>query len=131
MQESTTSVTLNSILLRRVGKKEVRTTHRSTKHECAHRVKTVHGLLLDGLSNSQIGQFAAETWDVSQRQTERYIAEARQLIEEDCAISRQSYLAEILGRLRNYEQQAARRGQLQVATNSVRLQAELVGLTAK
>ena len=60
-----------------------------------------------------------------------YIAEARQRIDPDCNMSRQAFLAECLERLRNYEQQAAKRGQMQVATNSVKLQAELVGLIGK
>ena len=112
-------------------KKPRASSKRSTAAECDFRQQAVYGLILDGHSNSQIWHFAADAWGVSQRQTERYIAEARKLIEKDCDIARTSYLAEVLARLRNYEQQAAKRGQLQVATNSVRLQAELVGLTAK
>ena len=46
-------------------------------------------------------------------------------------MSRQVFLAEVLDRLRTYEQKAASKGQLQVATNSVRLQAELIGLIDK
>ena len=95
------------------------------------RVQTVYKLLADGLSNEQIILFAAENWDVGRRQTENYVQEARDLLSKDCDITRQAYLAEVLARLRNYEQQAARRGQLQVATNSVRLQSELVGLFQK
>ena len=60
---------------------------------------------------------------------DQYIQWARERIEKDCELSRQAFLAEALSRLRNYEQQAAKRGQMQVATNSVRLQAELIGLT--
>ena len=95
------------------------------------RVQTVYKLLADALSNEEIIQFAAENWDVGRRQTENYIQEARILQSRDCELTRQAYLAEVLARLRNYERQAARRGQLQVATNSVRLQAELVGLGLK
>ena len=104
---------------------------RSTKSEKEFRVSTVYGLLCDGWSRTQVCQFAAENWDSSERNADRYIAEAREKIEQDCNLSRQAFLAEAIGRLRNYEQQAAKRGQMQVATNSVRLQAELVGLTGK
>ena len=92
------------------------------------RRQTIYQLLADALSNEEIIQFAAENWDIGRRQTETYIAEARAMQAKDCELTRQAYLAEVLARLRNYERQAARRGQLQVATNSVRLQAELVGL---
>ena len=79
----------------------------------------------------QVVQACAEKFDVGERCSDGYIAEARVIIEQDCNLSRQAFLAEAIGRLRNYEQQAAKRGQMQVATNSVRLQAELVGLTGK
>jgi hypothetical protein len=56
------------------------------------------------------------------------IARARENLAKDCEIARPAYLAEVLARLRNYEQQAAKRGQLQTAVNCIRLQTELVGL---
>ena len=59
---------------------------------------------------------------------DNYIAKARELLEEDCNISRQAYLAELLQRLRSYEQSAAKRGQYQVAVNSATQQAKLIGL---
>ena len=99
-----------------------------TKSEKEFRVSTVYGLLCDGHSRTQIVQFSAENWDVGERTADNYIADARVRIESDCSLSRQAFLAEALVRLRNYEQQAAKRGQLQVATNSVRLQAELTGI---
>jgi hypothetical protein len=102
---------------------------RSTAAEKALRVQTVHGLLVNGKSRSQIIQYAAEKWKISERAADEYIKWSRELIEKDCELSRQSFLAEVLGRLRTYEQMAAKRGQLQVATNCVRLQVELVGLT--
>ena len=95
------------------------------------RVKTVYQLLADALTNEEIIQFAAENWDVGRRQTENYIAEARQLQSQDCAISRQAYLAEVLHRLRAAERAASKRGQLQVAINAIRLQTELIGLSPK
>ena len=98
---------------------------RSTKAEKEFRIKTVYGLLCDGLTRQQIVHFAADNWEISERAADNYIAWAREKIEGDCNLSRPAFLAEALVRLRNYEQQAAKRGQLQVATNSVRLQAEL------
>ena len=102
-----------------------------TAAEKTRRVREVYNLLANAASRHEILQYAAENWDVSVRTADEYIKEARQLIEEDCAMSRPAFLAECLARLRNYETMAAKRGQMQVATNSVRLQAELVGLTGK
>jgi len=91
---------------------------------------TVYGLLCDGKSRGEIMQFAADNWNLATRQTDELIKRAREALEKDAELSRPAFLAEVLGRLRNYEQQAARRGQVQVAINSVRLQAELVGLAS-
>ena len=85
-------------------------------------------MLADGCSRASIIQFAAETWDVSERQADSYIADARELIEKDCDLSRPAFLAEALAGLRQVRTTAARRGQMQVVVNAIRLQAELVGL---
>ena len=95
------------------------------------RRNTIYQLLADAMTNEQIIQFAAENWELGRRQTEAYIKDAREMQMADCQLTRQAYLAEVLHRLRKIEQQASKRGQLQVATNSVRLQAELVGLNSK
>ena len=104
---------------------------KSTHAEVALRVNTIYGLLCDGKSRGEIQQFAAENWKLSIRQTDELLKRAREALEKDAELSRPAFLAEVLGRLRNYEQQAARRGQLMVAVNCVRLQTELVGLGAK
>ena len=101
---------------------------KSTNAEVTFRVNTVYGLLVDGKSRGDIVRFAAENWEVGERQAENYIAKARKLIERDCELSRPQFLAEALAGLRSIRQQAERRGQMQVAINAIRLQAELVGM---
>jgi hypothetical protein len=105
-----------------VGKK-------STNAEVTFRTNTVYGLLVEGKSRTDIVRFAAENWEVGERQAENYIAKARALIEHDCELSRPQFLAEALAGLRSIRGQAERRGQMQVAINAIRLQAELIGLT--
>jgi len=102
---------------------------RSTAAAVNFRVDTVYGLLCDGKSRGEILRFSSENWKISDRQTDELIRRARIALEKDAELSRPAFLAEVLGRLRNYEQQAARRGQMMVAVNCVRLQCELVGLT--
>ena len=92
------------------------------------RVAEVYGLLSQAHSRTQIHQHCSDNWDVSGRQADEYIKKARLKLEEDCQLSRQEFLAECLQRLRGYERAAAKRGQMQVAVNSARLQAELIGL---
>ena len=88
-------------------------------------------MLSQAASRQQIIEYCREKWDVGTACADNYIKAARELIEKDCEMSRQAFLGECLARLRTYEAMAAKRGQMQVATNSVRLQAELVGLTGK
>lgn len=101
---------------------------KSTKAAKEFRVNTVYKLLIDGKSRSDILQFCADEWGIAVRQGDNYIAEARGKIEQDCTISRQEFLAETILGLRSIRQQAERRGQLQVAVNSMRLMTELVGI---
>jgi hypothetical protein len=102
---------------------------KSTNAEVQLRINEVYGLLTRGYSRAQVLQHAADLWGCSVRQADTYIARAREILEQDCEMSRPAFLAEALARLRLLEQRAEKRGQLQVAINSVRLQTELVGLT--
>ncbi len=99
-----------------------------TKAESHLRRQAIYGYLSEGLSRGQILQNCS-SWNICDRQVDTYIQQARQMLEEDCAMTRQAFLAEVLHRLRNYEQQAAQRGQFQVAVNSATTQAKLIGLT--
>ena len=102
---------------------------KSTKAVVEMRVAEVYGLLSQAYSRQQIVRHCKENWDINEAQADTYISKARKLLEDDCQLSRQQFLAEALARLRKYEQAAAKRGQMQVAVNSARLQAELIGLT--
>ena len=102
-----------------------------TDAEKQRRIQEVYGLLAKAASRQEIMHYCAEKWDVGERCADAYIKDTRVLIEKDCEMSRQAFLAECFARLRTYEAMAAKRGQMQVATNSGRLEAELVGLTSK
>lgn len=102
---------------------------KATFAETELRTNTVYGLLVDGRSRSEIIQFVAENWKLTERQADNYIKKARDKIEQDCELSRPQFLAEALAGLRSIRGQAERRGQMQVAINAIRLQAELIGLT--
>ena len=92
------------------------------------RVQTVYQWLTEGNSRSTICQKVAEMEWGSERTADRYIAEAREMLEQDSAMSRQAFLAESLGNLRRLQGRAEKRGQLQVALNCLRLASELTGL---
>ena len=102
---------------------------RSSATETKFRVDAVYKLLSEAQSRTQISQFAAAEWGVSQRMADEYIARARQLLTADADMARPAWLAEALQRLRTYEQAAASKGQYQTAVNSLTLQAKLIGMT--
>ena len=101
---------------------------RSTKVEKNFRVDTVYKLLSEGNSRGQIQQFAATQWNVSERQIDQYIADARDKLLADAEMERPAWVAEALQRLRTYEQAAYKSRQNQVAINAVQAQAKLIGL---
>jgi hypothetical protein len=101
---------------------------RSTKVEKNFRVDTVYKLLSEGNSRGQILQFAAKEWNVSDRQIDTYIADARDKLLADAEMERPAWVAEALQRLRTYEQAAYKSRQNQVAINAVQAQAKLIGL---
>ena len=101
---------------------------KATNAESSRRTNAVYGLLSQGYSRQQIIQYASEKWDIRVAQTDAYIAKARKLLEEDCAMERSAWIAEALQRLRKYEQQAAGNKQPAVAINSIQLQSKLIGL---
>ena len=80
---------------------------------------------------NQICQEGSENWNVSTRQVERYIKQARVLIESDCSISREALMAEAFSAYRSIRQQCEKRGQLMAALKAVENMTALAGLGAK
>ena len=101
---------------------------KSTQSEKDFRIQAVYGLLVDGRSHTDICLYAAENWEVSDRQAARYIAEAREHLNQDCQITREALLAEALAGYRSIRQQAERRGQLMVAKSCLDATLDIVGI---
>ncbi len=109
---------------------EKRPNRKSTNADIQLRVQVVYGWLTEGHSRSTIIRKVAEEtkWNLCDRQVENYIAKARVLLEEDCAMSRQAFLAETLGNLRRLQAAAEKKGNQQTALGCLRLASELAGL---
>lgn len=101
---------------------------RSTKLEAEHRVNACYKLLAQGQSRTQIVVFCAEKFGIGERQTENYIARAREKLLEDCEMERPAWIAEALQRLRVIEQKAMDKNQPASAINAINLQAKLIGI---
>jgi hypothetical protein len=72
---------------------------KASEHEILTRVHEVYCLLVRGASRYRVCQYAAAKWGVSERQAERYIAEARQLLLRDAEQQRPEWLATNIGTL--------------------------------
>ena len=102
--------------------------HKSTKNEVTWRIQVVYQQIVDGWSMNQICQEGSETWSVSTRQVERYIKQARELIEADCSISREALMAEAFAAYRQIRQTSEKRGQMMAALKAVENMTALAGL---
>jgi hypothetical protein len=101
---------------------------KATKAESALRTNEVYGMLSLGHSRTQICEFLREKYGLSERSADNYIARARDQLLKDAEMERPAWVAEALQRLRTYEQAAAKRGQMQVAINSITQQGKMIGL---
>lgn len=99
---------------------------KSTNTEIDERVNTVYDLLLRAHSRTQILRYAAETWQVSERQTELYMSRARQLMQLDAELERPQWLAAAVARLQDYEREARAKGNLSIAIKALEDQAKLL-----
>ena len=102
---------------------------KATKEEAHLKVTEIYGRLTKGQAKSKILRECSEQWHCSTRQVDTYYARARQLVLDDCDMSRPALLAECLAGIRDVRESANRRGQHQVELNAIRLMTELVGLT--
>ena len=101
---------------------------RATKAEVALRVQTVYGLLCDGKSRAKILLVADEMWGLCESSTDDYLAKARKMLDEDCRMSREAFMAEALAGYRSIREQAERRGQLMCAKTCLDSMVELTSI---
>ncbi len=99
-----------------------------TAAEVELRVAVIVGLLLQGSRRSELLTHAANVWGVSVRQTDRYIAAAREQIREDWQLDRVDMLAHTLSSLAELQREARKAGQLSVALGCINSMARLVQL---
>lgn len=99
---------------------------KSTQQEIDGRINTVYKLLLEGNSRTQILQYASETWEISQRQVETYIARARDHQRLDAELERPEWLHESLCALKDIQRKATNKSQYSTALKAIELQARLL-----
>ena len=111
-----------------MAKKPEKKVGRCTKAQLAQRIDTVYGMLCDGFSRAKIVKLADELWGVCSSSADDYIAKARVMLEEDCRMTREAFMAEAMAGYKSIREQAERRGQLMCAKQCLDAQITLVGL---
>jgi hypothetical protein len=76
-----------------------------TNTEADQRVNAVYDLIVRAHSRTQIVRFASETWGVGARQTEHYMARARQLLALDAELERPKWLEQSIAEMQDWKWQ--------------------------
>lgn len=101
---------------------------KSTAAEVAARVDTVMTHLLRGKGRPFIMQFAADTWSVSERTTDEYIARATKLIEEITQPRKEYEFALVRQRLEELYDKALADKNYNAALGALKQVAEMTGI---
>lgn len=102
---------------------------KSTLAESELRTQRIARLIASGGKRSDCMQFAAKEWGISTRQTDEYLARARELIKDDWKdIQRDQMVADILSQYSSLQMEARRTGQLNVALGCIHGAAKLAQL---
>ena len=101
---------------------------KSTKIEVDMRVNRVARLLANGAVRSDIVRYCAKEWDVAERQSDTYIAKAREIIRADWESDRLTFTAEILAQLATLQKEARKTNNLNAALNCIRTAAQITQL---
>ena len=111
-----------------MAKKPEKKVNRCTKAQLAQRIDTVYGMLCDGYSRAKIVKTADEIWGICSSSADDYIFKARKMLEEDCRMTREAFMAEAMAGYRSIREQAERRGQLMCSKQALDAMVSLVGL---
>jgi|TARA_Y100000033_G_scaffold45474_1_gene48954 hypothetical protein len=98
---------------------------KSTKIEVDMRVNRVARLLANGAVRSDIVQYCAKEWDVAERQSDTYIAKAREIIRADWESDRLTFTAEILAQLASLQKEARKTNNLNAALGCIKTAAQI------
>jgi hypothetical protein len=101
---------------------------KSDKHEIDRRVNEVVKLISSAKTSSYVHRYTAEEWGVSRRQSEVYLARAREIIRADYSIERHDFLASRLALLDKIVDSSINTKQHSNAVGALKLQAQLTRL---
>ena len=101
---------------------------KSTKAEIEERVHTIYQMRIAGKSKTDICRFSSAEWGVTERQAERYIAKAQELVRDDYQMDRKQMLAEVISRYEKVYEKAFAKNQLSNCIGALSGISRLTGL---
>ena len=101
---------------------------KSDAAEIDRRIHIVVKLISSAKTSSYVHRYTAEEWGVSRRQSEVYIARAREIIRADYSIERHDFLASRLALLDKIVDSSINTKQHSNAVGALKLQAQLTRL---
>jgi hypothetical protein len=101
---------------------------KSTSAEVDMRVNRVARMLSNGAVRSEIVQYCSKEWGVSERQGDKYIQKARDLLRVDWEIDRRTFTAELLSQLASLQKESRKNGQGHIALGCINSAAKLAQL---
>lgn len=101
---------------------------KSTNAQVELRTSEIYDLLLQGATRTEILQYAAKNWKVSERQTDSYISKATQLVENDSATQREEVLTLTKARLQHLYRKSVEAKDYRAALLVLKEQSSLLGL---
>ena len=102
--------------------------HKSTNVEKAERIFRIYKMLCKGESRADICRYASTQWGVNYRTVDRYLVDARLLLEEDFKMDREAFALEILGGLRDLRRRSIADKQYAVALGCISRMAAITGV---
>ena len=104
---------------------------RCTKVDKAQRIAQLVRLISNGAVTSELVQFASTHWQVSRRQADNYIAEARKIIINDINLDRKVVAAEMMAVCRNIIKKGMQGGNFNAVLGAINSIDRMGGLSPK
>ncbi len=98
---------------------------KSTSSEVDMRVNRVARMLSNGAVRSEIVQYCSKEWGISDRQGDKYIQKARDLLRVDWEIDRRTFTAELLSQLASLQKDSRKNGQGHIALGCINSAAKI------
>lgn len=101
---------------------------KATQAVVAHRVNRIARMYAHAAVRSEVVQYCAENWGLSERQADEYIKKAKEVLREDFEIDRRTFTAELMSQLASIQKECRRTGNYSTALGAINSMMKLAQL---